>query len=63
MSKPQSDICSKCFVINNKLRCMTCCHKTDEWVKQCIAEKGMMILHECDNFKEAQKSESQSKLV
>lgn len=52
LGKPQSKICSKCFITNNKLRCMTCKHKTKEWVTKCKAVSPIMLLGEHDNFKE-----------
>ena len=52
LGKPQSEICSKCFVENNSLRCMTCKHKTEEWVAKCKATHSIILLGEHDNFKE-----------
>lgn len=55
MEKPQSEICSKCFVKNNILRCMTCKYKTKEWVTKCKAVSPIMLLGEHDNFKEKER--------
>lgn len=52
LGKPQSEICSKCFITNNKLRCMTCKYKTKEWVTKCKATHSIIMLGEHDNFKE-----------
>ena len=52
IGKPKNEICDKCFVKNNSLRCMTCKHKTEEWMAKCRAIHPIMLLGECDNFKE-----------
>ena len=52
LGKSQSEICSKCYVKNNILRCMTCKHKTKEWITECKAVSPIMLLGEHDNFKE-----------
>jgi hypothetical protein len=50
--KPQSEICSKCFVTNNALRCMTCKYKTKEWLTEYKNAHSIIMLGEYDNFKE-----------
>jgi hypothetical protein len=57
LGKPQSGICSKCFIINNKLCCMTCKYKTKEWVAKCKAISPIMLLGEYDNFKEIEEKQ------
>ena len=52
LGKPQSEICSKCLVKNNYLRCMTYKHKTKEWLIKCKATHPIILLGEHDNFKE-----------
>lgn len=56
MAKPKSEICDRCYVINNSLRCMTCKHKTDKWIAEYKAKHPIMLLGESDNFKENCKS-------
>lgn len=52
LEKPQSKICSKCYVKNNSLRCMTCKHKTEEWIAKYKEVLSIRLLGEHDNFKE-----------
>lgn len=52
LGKPQSEICSKCFITNNKLRHMPCKYKIKEWIARYKAVSPIILLDEYDNFKE-----------
>ena len=47
-TKPKSEICDKCEVKRNKLRCSICKHATGEW----ILSELPCILCDLDMFKE-----------
>lgn len=47
-AKPKSEICDKCEVKRNKLRCSICKHATEEW----ILSELPRILCDLDMFKE-----------
>lgn len=50
MSKPDNPKCESCFVVNNKLRCCTCKHKTEEWLKTANFFSTAMLLGDSDNY-------------
>ena len=56
MSKPKSEMCDKCYIKNNDLRCMTCKHKTNEWVVKYKSTHPVMMLGEHDHFIEKRRS-------
>ena len=47
-AKPKSEICDKCAVINNKVRCSLCKHVTKEWI---FSDDGTCIVGDMDLFK------------
>ena len=48
-AKPKSEICDKCEVICNKVRCSFCKHATKEWI---FSDDGACIVGDIDMFKE-----------
>ncbi len=51
-AKPKSEICDKCAVIHNKLRCSICKYATDEWR---FSDDGACWIGGLDAFKEKSK--------
>ena len=51
MDKPNSTICDECYIKHNVLRCMTCIHKTPEYVVYVRAAQPIHLIGEHDNFK------------
>lgn len=58
MNKPNNTICSECFIKNNVLRCMTCTHKTPEYVDCVRARYPCHLIGEHDNFKKKENEEN-----
>ena len=48
-AKPKSEICDKCEVIHNKLRCSLCKHATEEWI---FSDDGACVVGDLECFKE-----------
>lgn len=51
MDKPKSEICDRCIVRRNRLRCMMCKHKTDEWA-QTLSKDSIYVLGDKECFVE-----------
>lgn len=51
MDKPSNAVCNECFIKNNVLRCMTCMHKTPEYVAYVLAHYPVHLIGEHNNFK------------
>ena len=48
-AKPETEICKKCEVKRNKLRCSICKYATEEWI---FSDDGACIIGGFDMFKE-----------
>ena len=50
MSKPNTEKCKKCRIINNIIRCGSCKWKTQEWYNEQRLKYPVLLIGEHDNY-------------